>query len=183
MPHCYNAPVRGLQIGTVATPTELQEWARKSLHESPTPGKRLVVGALITDGEGRIFVQRRTKDRLLFPGCWDIVGGHVEDGETMMGALVREVREETGWHFEELGPVVELIDWQGSDGAQRSEVDLLIKVEGDLTRPKLEVTKHNEWRWVAEADLPVLAESREADDLWVRDTVARALTLAQGWRH
>lgn len=54
-------------------------------------------GALIVDDKGRVFIQRRSANRRLFPNTWDIVGGHVEGDETLMVALHREVREETGW--------------------------------------------------------------------------------------
>jgi 8-oxo-dGTP diphosphatase len=59
--------------------------------------KQLVASALIPDDRGRIFVQRRTMTRRLFPGCWDLIGGHVEDGEEVLSALRREIHEETGW--------------------------------------------------------------------------------------
>jgi 8-oxo-dGTP pyrophosphatase MutT (NUDIX family) len=44
-------------------------------------------------------VHRRSWDRRTFPGCWDIVGGHVEAGEDLLTALNREVEEETGWQL------------------------------------------------------------------------------------
>jgi 8-oxo-dGTP pyrophosphatase MutT (NUDIX family) len=56
------------------------------------------VGALIRDDQQRVYVQRRTAERRLLPGIWDIVGGHVEAGETPEQALAREVEEETGWN-------------------------------------------------------------------------------------
>lgn len=59
--------------------------------------KRLVASALVPDCSGRIFVQQRTLTRRLFPGCWDLIGGHVEEGEEVISALKREIREETGW--------------------------------------------------------------------------------------
>ncbi|WPO69906.1 NUDIX hydrolase [Streptomyces sp. KN37] len=37
--------------------------------------------------------------RRLFPDCWDIVGGHVEPGESLLDTLAREVAEETGRHL------------------------------------------------------------------------------------
>ena len=57
----------------------------------------LVVGAVIVNEDDRAFVHRRGYDRALFPGAWDIPGGHVEPGESPIDALRREVQEETGW--------------------------------------------------------------------------------------
>ena len=48
-----------------------------------------VVGALILNRDGHVFVHRRSWQRRLFPGCWDIVGGHVEPGEDLLAALER----------------------------------------------------------------------------------------------
>src|SRR5688500_9510876 len=69
---------------------------------SPKAGERWIVGAVIHDGTGRIFVQRRSEDRSLFPGAWDLVGGHLEPGEPILGCLAREVSEETGWAVERI---------------------------------------------------------------------------------
>ena len=65
----------------------------------PAEGQRWIAGAVIHDGSGRIFMQRRSEERDLFPGAWDIVGGHLEPGEGILDALRREVNEETGWTF------------------------------------------------------------------------------------
>jgi len=115
-------------------------------------------GALIIDDEGRIFVQRRSPERKLFPNTWDIVGGHVEPGESVDEALRREVEEETGWRISVvLGPVGEF-SYTGDDGQDRVEQDFLVRVDGNLDRPRLEKGKHTEWRWITEADLDLLDE-------------------------
>ena len=61
--------------------------------------RQCVVGALIPDGRGHLFVHRRGWQRRLLPGCWDIVGGHVEADENPLAALEREIAEETGWRL------------------------------------------------------------------------------------
>jgi len=49
------------------------------------------VGALIFDGQNRLFLMRSHK----WKGKYVIPGGHIELGETMVDALKREVKEET----------------------------------------------------------------------------------------
>lgn len=52
------------------------------------------VGAVITDGAGRLLLIRRGHEP--GKGLWSIPGGRIEPGESDAAALVREVREETG---------------------------------------------------------------------------------------
>jgi ADP-ribose pyrophosphatase YjhB (NUDIX family) len=52
------------------------------------------VGGVVLDGDGRVLLIRRGKPPL--KGRWVVPGGHVEWGETLEAAVVREIREETG---------------------------------------------------------------------------------------
>jgi len=143
-------------------------------------GEGWVVGAVVLDDAGRAFVQRRSPQRRLFPGCWDVVGGRVEPGETILAALQREMREETGWELHRVHACLGKCVWKAEDGRTRQEVDYLIEVVGDLTRPKLESAKHDAFAWITVADLPRLMENRTPDDTFIRDIVARALRVVKG---
>ncbi len=46
--------------------------------------------------EGRLLLQRRPQRSDRFAGLWNGVGGHVEPGEDVAKAALREIREETG---------------------------------------------------------------------------------------
>ncbi|QHF98443.1 NUDIX domain-containing protein [Streptomyces sp. NHF165] len=51
----------------------------------------------VRDGEGRIFVHRRTPEKLIFPSMYDVVvGGVVGAGEDYDTAALREAEEELG---------------------------------------------------------------------------------------
>ncbi|MBQ0990432.1 NUDIX domain-containing protein [Micromonospora sp. PSH03] len=125
-------------------------------------------GALIVDHDGRIFFQRRSPHRRLFPNCWDIVGGHLEPGEDIDEALRREITEETGWVLSHVLGQVGEYSYVGDDGLARTEYDFLVRVDGDLDRPMLEAGKHTEYRWLAEHEMTVLDEHRDVNDGLIR---------------
>lgn len=56
-----------------------------------------VVHLHLLDEKGRIYLQQRPMWKEIQPGRWDTaVGGHIDYGEGVEEALVREVREELG---------------------------------------------------------------------------------------
>ena len=129
------------------------------------------VGALIIDDESRIFVQRRSPDRRLFPDSWDIVGGHVQPDEALETALAREIKEETGWTLFQIVATVGEYAYTGNDGIDRVETDYLVRVEGDLSRPRLEAGKHSDPRWLAEDETALLDEPPDVNDGLIRRIV------------
>jgi 8-oxo-dGTP pyrophosphatase MutT (NUDIX family) len=139
--------------------------------------------ALIIDDDGRIFVQRRSASRTLFPNCWDVVGGHLEPGESVADALRREVHEETGWQVTivlgELGEV----SYAGDDGRTRVEEDFLVRVDGDLSRPRLEEGKHTEFRWIGEADLDGLGLTDAPGDRLIRELLLAGFAAIRDLGH
>jgi 8-oxo-dGTP diphosphatase len=144
--------------------------------QAATDGKTCTVGALIKDMQGRVFVQKRTLDRQLFPGCWDIVGGHVEAGESLHSALAREVYEETGWALLRLTALIDVFDW-AANGVGRREFDFLVEVSGDLQRPALETAKVSSYRWLDAAHLAVLNENRTSGDTAIFNLIRKALAF------
>ena len=62
----------------------------------------VAVGAFIFDAEGRVLLVERGKPPGV--GLWTVPGGRLERGETLVQAVAREVREETGV-IAEVGPL------------------------------------------------------------------------------
>lgn len=132
--------------------------------------KNIVVAALIVNID-EIFVQRRSKTRKLFPDCWDVVGGHLEQGESIYSSLKREIKEETGWRLDDIIGHFNSFDWQ-ADGLKKREFAFLTLVSGDLEKPRLEKDKHNDYRWLKKEDVELLRD--RPDDLYIYDLVKKA---------
>jgi 8-oxo-dGTP diphosphatase len=54
-----------------------------------------LAGAILLQN-GAVLLGKRAPDRLLYPGLWDVFGGHVEEHESPEQALARELHEELG---------------------------------------------------------------------------------------
>lgn len=77
----------------------------------PEPDRRyplVTVGALVVGPSGRVLLVRTHKWRDL----WGVPGGKVDHGETLLAAVHREVREETGLALDRVAwaPVQEAVD-------------------------------------------------------------------------
>ena len=110
----------------------------------------LCVGAVVTDGRGRLLLIQRGHDP--GAGLWSLPGGRIEAGETDAEALVREMEEETGLTVEP-GRLIGQVDRPGRAGDVLDIRDYAATVTGGMLRPGDDAA---DARWVAPEDLAVL---------------------------
>lgn len=104
---------------------------------------RVVVGAVVRDGAGRMLAARRR-----CPPGWELPGGKVEPGETEPAALARELREELGIEIAvgtRIGPAVPITDHL-----------VLHAWTATCTTGTPTPLEHAELRWVPPAELDLL---------------------------
>ncbi|MBV2152454.1 NUDIX domain-containing protein [Kitasatospora sp. SUK 42] len=129
--------------------------ARTEFYDDPNAPKpnRLVVAAsaVVTDGEGRILLQRRTDN-----GLYALPGGTMDLGESLPGTAVREVREETGLDVEITGLVGTYTDPRHviaySDGEVRQQFNVCFTAR--ITGGELRISDEStDLRFVAPGDI------------------------------
>lgn len=70
--------------------------ARQACHSQGLWHRAIVVFIVSLDGQ-KVLLQKRSKDKKLWPDMWDVaVGGHVDAGEFSYQAAIREAKEELG---------------------------------------------------------------------------------------
>ncbi|MGW2559644.1 NUDIX hydrolase [Streptomyces sp. NPDC001514] len=103
---------------------------------APKPNSMVVAAsAVVTDGRGRILLQRRRDNDL-----WALPGGGMDMTDSLPGTAVREVKEETGLDVEVTGLVGTYTDprhiIEYSDGEVRRQFNVCFRarvIGGDLS--------------------------------------------------
>jgi ADP-ribose pyrophosphatase YjhB (NUDIX family) len=110
----------------------------------------LCVGAVVTDGQGRLLMIQRGHDP--GAGLWSIPGGRIEPGETDAQALVREMLEETNLQVN-VGKLIGRVQRPGLGGAVIDIRDYAATVTGGTLRAGDDAA---DARWVTAAELALL---------------------------
>ena len=109
-------------------------------------GMEICAAALLVQ-DNRIVLGRRSSEQRIYPGVWDLPGGHLESGESPEQALVRELEEELGIVPTKLTPlgVFDELDPE-KRGARQYHLYLVTEWRGSIVNRQPH--EHSEIRWV-----------------------------------
>ena len=110
----------------------------------------LVVHACVFDSEGRMLIQKRTENKIGWPGMWDVtMGGSAVAGETSCMAAKRELAEETGLDLDFTGvkPALSINYGRNFDDFY------IMRHDCDTGSLKLQAEEVSEVRWAAKDEI------------------------------
>ena len=151
-----------------------------ALHEWLEPVERQAVRALVVDPDARVLLVR-FEHPVTGDSWWATTGGGVDEGESDLAALRRELYEEAGIEAVEPGPVVHerehTFPWEGRIIRQHERFHV-VRAPGAPPRPTIDLAAEGvtEVRWWTLAELDETDEAivpRELPEL-VRAAVARS---------
>lgn len=124
------------------------------------------VAALVRDG--LVLLAHRHPSRRWYPDCWDLVGGHVELGESPLQAVIRECLEEIGVRIHDPVPFPIAI----SDPTLEMHAFLVTRWEGEPVNAA--PAEHDDLQWFRPHDL---ADLKMADPVSI-SSILRAVGFA-----
>lgn len=129
----------------------------------------IAVAALV--GDRSLLLAHRHPARRWYPDCWDLVGGHVERGESPQDAVLRECREEIAVDVLELRPVEVRID----DPNLRAHAFLVIRWAGEPKNAAPE--EHDALCWFSSDQLAGLRLAHPSYASWLPRLIADSPAL------
>ena len=114
------------------------------------------VKILIENQEGKFLLLRRSLDK--YPevdGRWDIVGGRIDPGETLIENLRREVSEETGLELTGEPKLIAAQDILRNENLHVVRLTYLGRATGDI---KLDTEENDKYQWHTREDLKKLED-------------------------
>lgn len=136
----------------------------------PEPTVHRCVGLLICDDD-RVLLAKRSATKRWYPSCWDVIGGHIEPGETPLEALCREAAEELAI---DLDPA----DVSVVDTVEAADVELTVFTATAWNGTPVNVApeEHDDIAWKTLAEIAGL----ELADPAINQLAARALEINAG---
>lgn len=106
--------------------------------------ERLVVGAIITNEKGEIFLAKRKADDFM-GGIYEIPGGNAKKGENVLDALIREIKEETNLDITKVVSYIDQFDYLSGSCKKCRQFNFKVEVKGG---PIL-LTEHDSYKWMS----------------------------------
>ncbi|MGW7684734.1 NUDIX domain-containing protein [Kribbella sp. NPDC054772] len=128
----------------------------------------IAVAALVRDG--LVLMVHRHPSRSAYPDCWDLVGGHVEAGESPDQAVRRECLEELGVRIDDAVPMPLTI----SDPALDMRAFLVTRWDGEPVNAAPD--EHDDLRWFRPEELADLKLANPAG----LSSILHAIQVATG---
>jgi 8-oxo-dGTP pyrophosphatase MutT (NUDIX family) len=146
--------------GSDGEPRTIAELASRAAHEAHhhlrdielgiAGPERHAIAVVALVRSGQILLVHRHPERRWYPDCWDLVGGHIEPGESPGDAARRECMEEVGAQINALQPM--------SIGSSDPTLDMHAFLATDWTGEpaNLAPEEHDDLRWFGRDEIPSL---------------------------
>lgn len=143
--------------------------------------ERDIVSAVIFSRDGKILqALQRPDGRGVYPGCWAIIGGGIENDEDERAALNREVLEETGLDISQYAAeLVHMTNGEGIKKLKGTGEKVLCKMKfrtykvllHDRDAKDVEIVldeEHSEYRWSEPSELKDLMLTPPSVELFTK---------------
>ena len=116
----------------------------KRLHEV---GQLIVACEVYIVHQGKVLMHKRAETKAKFPGFWIGPGGHVDEGEDVLSAAIREIKEETGVTLKPENVSLKVLAFHHHTDRGEVWMEYLFRAEIPTNQP-IHSTEEGETQWI-----------------------------------
>jgi 8-oxo-dGTP diphosphatase len=136
-----------------------QEYSELTTQAKNEQVQRFVVGAIITKDSKYLFLERKKED--FMGGIYELPSGKVEENESLIQALKREVKEETGLDMIDVKKYVSGFDYKSGSGKLTRQFNFIVNVKDT---DNILLTEHERYAWLSKKEFdkfPITESTKE----------------------
>lgn len=115
------------------------------------------------DGVIKVFLAKRADTKAFLPGVFELPGGHVEWGEKLENALIREAREELGIKIAVGEPFTAFTYVNETKGTHSVEIDYFATFDESFEHIRLNPADHSSFVWVSRDEVEHITDISKAE--------------------
>lgn len=158
----------------------------KTIHDSETPaqGQQVITACAFIhheiNGVHKVFLPKRAKTKKLFPGVFELPGGHIDFGENPVEGLKREINEEFNKDSEVGDPFFVFTYENKVKGSHSIEVVYFARFIDSTSDIKLNPEDHSEYGWFAESEIGEAYTAEKGSEDIEFTAICRGFELLRG---
>jgi 8-oxo-dGTP diphosphatase len=102
--------------------------------------------------DGKLFLGKRSLNKKMFPGKFEIPGGHIEFGETIEEGLLREIKEELNIEIN-LGEIFNAFTYLEGGNKHVVEIDYFATMKDPNQSITFDAEDFSEYAWITEDEI------------------------------
>ena len=114
--------------------------------------------------DGKLLIAKRADTKTFLPGKYELLGGHVEFGESLEACLVRELQEELHIDITVENPFYAFTYFSDNDTCHNVEVDFFATLTPPNQKILMNKKDHSDFKWISadEVDTYLSENDKEA---------------------
>lgn len=125
--------------------------------------------AFLKNSEGKFLLVKRSQEKYKnTKGTWDIVGGRIEPGTTLLENLKREIKEETGLEVTSEPVLICAQDIIRAPEKHVVRLTYIASIKGDI---RLDTSENTEYKWLSLEEV----RNQEDIDVYVKEIIEKGL--------
>ena len=119
--------------------------------------------------DGELLIAKRANSKKFLPGKWELLGGHIEFGETVEDGLRRELREELHVDVKIGCPFHVFTYLSENEGVHNVEIDYLAEIKDQDQKIRLNPEDHSEFKWISKNEIDEFFEGGDPEKTAIKN--------------